>query len=175
MPTGRLKPVVLMLRFNVSDRVEFRLPVVIAWVKIAKLVPVPNELFPVKAENEPPFGLPVRFAAGMLSPEPSVKAAVALEANAYTVKLLRVASKAQAVVIEICDEPAAVPLEARVKFTFVGLAEIVKDSGKVAVKFTVAEFEFTCASATAAQPIVASVRTAAREPVCNHFRTFHRA
>jgi hypothetical protein len=140
-----------------------------------RLVPVPNGLFPVKAENEPPFGLPVRFAAGMLSPEPSVKAAVALEANAYSVKLLRVASNAQAVVIEICDEPAAVPLEASVKFTLEGLAEIVSDSGSVAVRFTVAELELTCASTTVAQPIVTSVRTtAAREPLCSHRGAFRR-
>jgi hypothetical protein len=51
-------------------------------VKIAKLVPVPNGLFDVKLENAPPLGLPVRFAAGMLFPEPSVNAAVELAQNA---------------------------------------------------------------------------------------------
>jgi hypothetical protein len=116
-------------------------------VKIAKLVPVPNGLFAVKAENAPPLGLPVRFAAGMLFPDPSVNAAVGLAQNAYSVKLLRVANNAHAVVIETCAEPAAVPLDASVKFTLFGLAEIVNDSGSVAVRLTVAEFELTCALA----------------------------
>ena len=173
--TGKLNPVVLMLRFNVSVRVVFKFAVVMAWVKIVKLVPVPNGLFPVKLENAPLFGLPVRFAAGMLWPEPSVRAAVALEANAYNVTLLRVAKSAHAVVTEICADPAAVPLAASVKFTLAGVAAMVSDSGNVAVKFTVAELEFSCASATAAQPTVASViTTAPRAPFCNHRNAFRR-
>ena len=164
-----------MFKVSVSVRVAFKFPVVIACVKIARLVPVPNELFDVKLENAPPFGLPVRFAAGMLFPEPSVKAAVALEQNAYSVKLLRVANNAHAVVIEICDDPAAVPLDASVKLTLDGLADIVSDSGSVAVKFTVAEFELTCASAIDAQPIAASVKTtAARAPHFSRCSVFRR-
>ena len=173
--TGKLNPVVLILRFSVSVRVVFKFALVIACVKIVRLVPVPKGLFPVKAENAPPFGLPVRFAAGMLCPEPSVNAAVALEANAYKVTLLRVANSAHAVVTEICAEPADVPLAASVKFTLAGVAAIVSDSGRVAVKVTVAELEFNCACATAAYPNVASVITAAaREPRNNHRIVFRR-
>ena len=163
------------MRFNVSVRVVFKFAVVMACVKIVRLVPVPNGLFPVNGENAPLFGLPVRFAAGMLCPEPSVRAAVALDANAYRVTLLRVARSAHAVVTDICDEPAAVPLAASVKFTLAGVAKMVSDSGNVAVRFTVAELEFTCASATADQPTVASVRmTAARATQCRYRNALHR-
>jgi hypothetical protein len=77
--------------------------------------------------------------------------------------------------METCADPAAVPLDASVKFTLVGLAEIVSDSGKVALRFTVAELELTCASVVAAQPIAASIKANAARVACfRHRSTFWR-
>jgi hypothetical protein len=95
-------------------------------VKIVRLRPAAKLLFPVNAPAAPPFALPETLEVGMLCPAPSVKAAVVLLVNAYSVIVNGGSETSHEVVMVIAEFPEAAPFRASVKLTVEGAAETVR-------------------------------------------------
>ena len=95
-------------------------------VKIVRLRPAAKLLFPVKALDEPPFALPKTLEVGMLCPAPSVRAAVVLLVNAYSVIVNGGREMTHEVVMVIGESPETAPFRASVKLTVEGAAETVR-------------------------------------------------
>jgi len=111
------------------------------------LLPAANGLAPVNAVKAPPLKLPATLAEGILSAAPSVRAATEDVKYAYSLTLPMRKGSAQVVVILTGALPVEMPLRRRVKLTNPGAAVIVMALPSVALRFTVATWEFSWALA----------------------------
>jgi hypothetical protein len=95
-------------------------------VKIVILRPDAKLLFPVKAAKDPPLALPETLEVGMLCPAPSVRAALVLLVNAYSVIVSGGTETSHCVVMVICELPEPTPFRGSVKLTAEGAADTVR-------------------------------------------------
>jgi hypothetical protein len=115
-----------------------------------------------------PAAAAVTALAGILSPAPSVKAAVPLGTQAHTVTWVRPNLRAQDVWTVVVVLPAlAAVLGASVKFTFAPpVTFTIRDSGAVAFRVTVPTFEFRCAFAAGGMAATSNHPTAITSILC---------
>ena len=140
------------------------------------LLPAANGLVAVKDVKAPPLKLPDTLAEEMLSPAPSVSAAAGLVKYAYSVTAPNSTGTAQLVVTLTGALAFVAPFGTRLKFTKPGAAVIVMELVSVALRFTLAAFEFSCAqtldgsrvkaaASNARAKLLHPIRLSARTPV----------
>jgi hypothetical protein len=114
-------------------------------LKRVMLLPAAKGLMAVKGVKAPPLKLPVTLAEAMLSRAPSVNAAAGLVKYAYSVTVPKAMGSTQCVVMLTGELLVEAPLGRRAKLTDPGAAVIVMELFSVALRFTLAVLEFSCA------------------------------
>src|SRR4051794_5526108 len=129
----------------------------------------PNGTVVASAVNGPALLEISKSAEGILSPAPSVSAAVELAKNAYTFTLPTLGFRAQEVVAVMPRLPGLLALlGVKVKFTALLDNDTVSESFRTAWSVMVLAPEFrTCASERDASAANASTNTAPTRPICS--------